>query len=551
MTEEDKEKKEISAIYSNKETTLSDNTTGTILVENTNGIGETKRHLRARHLQMIALGGTIGTGFFIGSGTAFVNGGPVGILIGFSCVGLVVYATMLSLGEMITFLPTAGGFTSLATRFVDPAFGFAMGWNYCYGFSITLPAELSAAAIVVGYWNTSHKLLALWITLFYLAIMVINFMDVRYYGEFEFWFSVIKILTIIALIFFGFLMPLGADADYRPGGFEYWRNPGAIPSSAIRKNANLARFVGVWAVFVQAAFSYLGTEIVAVTAGEARNPRKTVPIAIKRVFFRILIFYVLGSFAIGLLLPYNDPQLFEMLVDGVKNANASPFVIAINRAGIPGLPSVLNAVILISAWSAGNSDVYTSSRTLYALALENKAPRIFLACTKNGIPYNAIIGTGSLGFLSYLNCSSATSATVFNWFVSLSTVSGLITWACICITYLRFYAGLKAQGIDRNTLPWKSPFQPFSAWFGLFWCTFIVIFNGYSSFRTPFRASKFLTAYIGVPFFFGLYLFWKFYKKTKHIPANEMDFATGQKELDEIDDEGSPNALERLWSKLC
>ncbi|ELU44206.1 amino acid transporter [Rhizoctonia solani AG-1 IA] len=513
--------------------------------------GAVQRRLKARHLAMIALGGTIGTGLFVGSGGALANGGPV---------------------EMATLFPVAGGFTHYATRckfdpatmcdmsltlpsVIDPAVGFALGYNYWYSYAITLPTELTASAIVIQYWNTTINV-SVWITILYVLILIINFMGVRWYGEFEFWFSAIKITTIVGLIILGICLDCGAGpASTGYIGFRYWKDPG--PFNQITINNGEGVIPGSWgrtsshqAAIESTAFSFLGTEIIAVTVGEAENPRRNVPKAIRRVFWRILLFYVLGIFIIGLLVPYNSD---ELLNNSGSDASASPFVIAIKTAGIKGLPSVINAVILISAWSAGNSDLYASSRTLYALALEHKAPAFLRRCTKGGLPVWTVIITGLFGLLAYLNAGSQTAVTVFNWLYNISSITGLITWFIILVSYLRMYYGLKKQGISRDDFPYKAPFQPYASWFGAIFVFLVLLFNGFTVFlRGNWDVTVFLAAYICIPIFVVFYLYWKIAKRTKWVRLEDIDFVTGRRELDEVaeQEEARYQAPKGFWQKL-
>lgn len=196
---------------------------------------------------------------------------------------------------------------------------------------------------------------------------------------------------------------------------------------------------------------------------DKQNPRKTVPRAIKRVFYRLLFFYVFGIFFISVLVPYTEP----LLLSGSGTATASPFVIAIQNAGIKGLPSVINAVILISAWSAGNSDIYASSRTLYALALEGQMPRFVKKCTKKGLPIVAVAITSAFCALAYLDTGGETAVTAFGWLYNISAVTGILTWWTILLSYLRFYYGLKKQGLTRDSFPYIAPLQPYLSWYGV------------------------------------------------------------------------------------
>ena len=496
------------------------------------------------HIHQIAIGGTIGTGLFVGSGAALSNGGPVGLLLGYVIMGSVVYSMMVALGEMATMFPVSGSFTHYATRWLDPALGFALGYNYWYSYAITLPTEVTAAAIVISYWDATTTPAA-WITVFLFVIVCINFAGVRWYGEAEFWFSLIKVTTvshnnnqplnnsssplkIVGLILLGLILDLGGGPNHDRIGFRYWKNPGAfnqlngIPGPK-------GRFLAFWATFVNAAFSFLGTEIVALAAAEAENPRRNVPKAIRRVFYRIVMFYIGGVIVIGWLVPYNSPNL----LGNTGTASSSPFVIAIVNAKIKALPSIINAVILVSAFSAGNSDLYASSRTLYGLACAGQAPHFLRYCTKSGLPVWCVSVTAVIGLLAYLNVSNRGSV-VFEWFVNICSITGLITWDVILITYVRFYYGLKYNNIDRNTFAYKAPFQPYASYFGIFFVTMITLFNGFEVFlHGKWNVDTFITAYICLPIFFVFYLFWKIVKRPKFVRIPDMDFHTGRRELDE------------------
>ena len=238
-------------------------------------------------------------------------------------------------------------------------------------------------------------------------------------------------ITIVILIILGIVLMAGGGPNHEPLGFKYWVSPGPFNYVPIDGGdgfipGSWGQFLAFWNVFVQAAFSFIGTEIIATTLGEAENPRRTVPRAIRTVFFRLLFFYVGGIFIISVLVNYDNPLLLNET--GAGTASASPFVIAIQNAGIPALPSIANAVFLISAWSAGNSDLYASSRTLYSLAVERQLPAIFRKCTKRGLPITCVIATGVFGLLAYLATGSATADVAFGWLYNLSAITGIITW---------------------------------------------------------------------------------------------------------------------------
>lgn len=508
-----------------------------------------KRELKSRHIAMISIGGVIGTGLFLGTAGALAHGGPLGLLLGYSVVGSVCFCVMVSLGEMVAYLPIQGGHIKLADRFVDPAFSFTLGWNYWYNWVIILPAELSAAAVLINYWNKAINNAA-WISICLIVVFAINFAGAGVYGECEFWFASIKVLTIVGLIILGIIITAGGGPDHTAHGFEYWRNPGPFVQYADIPGA-LGQFLGFWAVLTQAAFSYIGTEIVAIAAGETKNPRRNLPRAIKRVYIRILLFYICGVLVIGLLVPSNYPSL------GLSSHNAagSPFVIAIKRSGIKALPSIINACLLTSAWSAASSDLYTSSRALYGLAITRRAPAIFSRVNKRGVPWVAVLFCGMFGGLAYMSLQS-TAGTVFGYFANLTAAAGLLTWWGICFLYIRFHKGMKVQGISRSTLPYKSFMNrgAAAAWYAIVMISIILFFSAWNVFlktETTF-AADFITNYLPVFLFPLLFIAFKLIKRTKFIRAHEMDFISGIDKIEaECYEEPAPrNFVERFWSWL-
>ncbi|KAH8113435.1 amino acid permease [Phellopilus nigrolimitatus] len=510
-----------------------------------------KRQLKNRHIAMISIGGVIGTGLFLGTATSLADGGPVGLLLGYFVVGTICYSVMISLGEMVAFLPIPGGHIKLAGRFVDPALSFTMGWNYWYNWTVILPAELSAAAVLMSFWKSPEEVNpAAWITMCLVIVIIINMLGAGAYGECEFIFSSIKVITITALIILGIVLDLGGGPNHDRIGFRYWKNPGPfVQFKGI--SGNTGRFLGWWGVMTQAAFSFIGTEIVAIAAGEAKNPRRNLPKAIKRVYIRILLFYIGGTFVIGLLVASNNPGL-NLTGSGAKTATGSPFVIAIKAAGIGGLPHVINAALLTAAWSAASSDLYTSSRAIYGLALSKNAPKIFAYTTKRGLPLVAIGFCSAFALLAYMGVNGS-SGKVFQWFVNMTSVAGLMTWFGICVTYIRFYKGTIAQGIDRSKLPYTSVLNPYAAWYAVIACPVICFFSGFSVFiKDSWATDTFVTNYIPFILFPVLYIGSRIYYKCSPVRALDMDFVTDLKGIeDDTYDEPPPrNWLERFWGWL-
>ncbi|KAI6013556.1 amino acid permease/ SLC12A domain-containing protein [Pisolithus marmoratus] len=514
-----------------------------------------QRRLKQRHVQMIAIAGTLGTGLFLGSGKALSGAGPVGALIAYALVGTVAYSSLCSIGEMTCHAPISGTFPHFAARWVDPALGFAVGWNYyytnlnyrCYTPYLVLGQVMWAAFHLnsgeAHYFQTDHT--AIYTVVISCLVILINIFGVRWFGEAEFGFALIKLSLIIGLILVGLVIDLGGAPNHQRLGFQYWKNPGVVAGAGLEPNhVGLDRFLGILSVLVQATFSFQGMELVAVAASETENPRRNIAKAVRRVFYRICIFYILGIFITGLIVPYNDPELLQ----STGNAAQSPYVIAMTRAGIKVLPSIVNAGVLTSAFSASNSFLFCSSRILYGLSLRGQAPYLFAYCTSSGIPIVAIGFTGLFAFLSLMNVSSG-SETVFNWLVNLTAVGGFFTWASINFTYLFFYRGLRAQGIDRKQrLHYWSALQPGLAVWGVTWCIIFILINGFEVFWS-FKAAGFLTAYINIPFFCGLYAFWKFTKRTKIWKPKEMDFVTGIPTPEETESPEIPPTT--FWQKVA
>ncbi|CAK7891399.1 general amino-acid permease Gap2p [[Candida] anglica] len=480
------------------------------------------RSLKNRHLQMIAIGGSIGTGLFVGSGKTLRTGGPAGVLIAYILIGTMMYCTVQSLGELAITFPVSGAFVTYNTRFIEPSWGFTMAWNYALQWLVILPLELVAAAMTIQYWTTTINPVA-FVAIFYVLIVAINFFGVKGYGEAEFIFSAIKVLAVCGFIILGIILVCGGGPKGGYLGGKYWHNPGAFAHG----------FKGVCSVFVTAAFAFAGTELVGLAAAESANPRKSLPKATKQVFWRITLFYVVSLTLVGLLVPYND----ERLVGGSSvDAKASPFVLAIKNGGINGLPSVMNAVIMISVLSVGNSSVFGSSRTLAALAAAGQAPKIFGYIDKQGRPLVGIIAQCIFGLLCFVTASDKFGE-IFDWLLALSGLSSLFTWGSINFCLIRFRSALKAQGRDTNELTFTSQVGVYGAWYG-FLLNVLVLIAQFWIALFPLGgkpdAYDFFVSYLGLPVIMAFYIFHKIWKRDwkLYIRAKDIDIDTGRRELD-------------------
>lgn len=465
-----------------------------------------KRSLKTRHVSMIALGGSIGTGLFVASGSAISQAGPGGALVAYIGIGLMVYFLMTSLGEMATYLPVTGSFATYSRKFVDPALGFAMGWNYWFNWAITLAVDVSTAALVLKFWfpgvpSWVFSLGAL------LLIFLINILSVKSFGETEYWMALIKVVTVIIFLVIGLLTIIGiigGHATYLEN-FTYKQAPfvGGVPM--------------ILSVFVVAGFSFQGTELIGITAGESAHPEKSIPKAIKQVFWRIIIFYVLAIFVIACLIPYDSPNL---LGSSASDVSISPFTLVFQRAGLAGAASVMNAVILTSVISAANSGMYASTRMLFALGVEGDAPKIFGRVNGRGIPVPALLGTTFVGLLTFL--SSIFGEQIYTFLVNASGLTGFIAWVGIALSHYRFRRAFKAQGKDLADLRYKAKWFPVGPLLALIVCILVIIGQDLESFKTL-NWQKIGVTYMSVPLFVILYLYYKIRYKTKLIPLEEID----------------------------
>ncbi len=475
---------------------------------------ELKKELGARHLNMIAIGGAIGTGLFVASGATIATAGPGGALLAYALVGFMVYLLMQSLGEMATYIPITGSFEEYATRYVSPSFGFATGWNYWFNWSITVAAELVAAAIIMKFWFPDVPS-NVWSALFLAVIIVINYFSVKAYGESEFWFASIKVAAILVFIVLGVAMIFGIISGH-DGGFGNW-----VLSDGEKK----APFVGGWfsilTVFMVAGFSFQGTEMVAVAAGETKEPEKNIPRAINSIFWRILLFYIFAIAIIGTLVAFNDPNLLK---NNETDIALSPFTMVFERAGIAFAASVMNAVIFTAIFSAGNSGLYSSTRMLYALAKSGKAPKIFARLDGRGVPVFALVATSVVASACFLT-SLMGDGSAYTWLINISAMSGFILWIGIAWSHYNFRKAYVCQGGDLSRLPFVAKWYPFGPLAALVMCSVIIVGQGLDIFSSGVSVLKFLSCYIGLFAFLAIWLGHKVLTKSKGVKLDKANLA--------------------------
>ncbi|KAI1480441.1 dicarboxylic amino acid permease [Daldinia eschscholtzii] len=498
------------------------------------------RGLGQRHLSMIAIAGAVGTGLFLGLGGAIQTAGPLGALLGYAIVGLIVCAVTFALGEVAALLPVTGSFVRHAEFLVDPALGFAVGWNLVYGAALSIPSELTAICVLFTFWTEDvHP--AAYIMSFIALTFIVGIAFVRVFGEVEFVFALLKVLLIVFLIIFDIIVAAGGIPGIPATGFKYWHDPGPFVEHIA--SGNWGRFLGFWSVLASAVFSFAGVESIAMPAAELRNPARAIPRACKRVFIRVLLFYMLAIFVVGLLVASDD----DRLNDSSGTAAQSPFVIAASAAGISAIPSVVNAVVITSAWSSSNQTLLSGTRVLYALALKGQAPRIFLRTTSWGTPYACVLFYTAFMFLSFLSLDSS-ALTVFWYLVDLTAASVLVSWITVLVNHIRLKLAVTKQGIPVSRLPWHNWWSYYSSVLALIMCIIILLTGGFEVFTAGnWSASGFISAYLDIPLVLGAYLIFKYVKKTRIAPLKGIPLDDAIIQAEQYPDE--PQEKSDSWKR--
>lgn len=468
-----------------------------------------QRKLSARHLNMIAIGGSIGTGLFLASGATIASAGPGGALLAYALIGVMIYFLMTSLGELATHNPTSGAFFTYGTKYVEGGFGFALGWNYWYNWAITVAFELVAVQFIMKFWFPDIPGFY-WSALFLTIVFAINALTVKGFGESEFFFSLIKVLAIVAFIIIGIFMIAKIMLTPDVATFANWTK-GEAPFVG-----GLPALIGVAMI---AGFSFQGTEMVGVAAGESKDPQKTIPVAIKQIFWRILLFYIVCIFIIGTLIAYDDPRLLQAAAS--EDIALSPFTLLYEQAGFAFAASVMNAVILTAILSAGNSGMYSSTRMLFDMARKGSAPKIFGKLDARGVPMNALYATTAIAALCFLTTFIGEQE-VFNWLLNMSGMCGFIVWLGIAVSHYRFRKGYLAQGYKLENLAYRAKFFPFAPWFAFVLCAIVVLGQNYEAVLKGDWLGV-LSTYIGIFLFLAIWIGYKWKHKTRLISYQDMD----------------------------
>lgn len=443
-----------------------------------------KRTMQTRHLIMLSLGGVIGTGLFFNTGYIIATAGAVGAIIAYLIGALVVFLVMLCLGELAVAMPETGAFHTYASRFISPATGYTVAWLYWLTWTVALGSSLTAAGMCMQYWFPDISVWV-WCLIFCAVIFVLNIVTAQFFAESEFWFSIIKVITIIVFIIagsaaiFGFI-PMKNDM---PAPFLHnitdngWFPHGLTP---------------IIMTMVSVNFAFSGTELIGIAAGETKQPEKSIPLAIKTTILRLIIFFVGTIFVLAALLPMEQAGVIK-----------SPFVMVFENIGIPYAADIFNFVILTAILSAANSGLYASGRMLWSLSNQGTLPKCFSRLTTKGIPTTAIT-VSMLGGLLALFSSVIAPDTVF---VALTAISGfavVAVWLSICVSHYFFRQKLSQEQIIN--LKYKAPYYPLVPILGTILCVIACI-------GLAFDPEQRIALYCGIPFVIVCFIAYHFTHK--------------------------------------
>ncbi|OAA70381.1 Amino acid/polyamine transporter I [Cordyceps fumosorosea ARSEF 2679] len=500
------------------------------IADNADGL---QRRLNNRQIQLIAIGGSIGTALFVSIGAGLAKGGPASLLIAFTLYPLVLGLVNNSIAEMTVLYPVSGGFIRLAGHFVDDALGFMIGWNFFIYEALLIPFEITALNLVIGFWDSRVKQpgptagICAAVIICYAAL---NILAVRGYGEAEFWLSGGKVILLFILFAFTFITMVGGNPQHNAYGFTHWKH---IAFQEYISTGAKGRFEGFLGALWSASFAVVGPEYISMVAAEAKRPRIYIKTAFKTIYWRFGLFFFGSALAVGIVLACDNPTLVNVQLGdgGSSDAGASPYVIAMEAMGIQVLPHIVNALMLTSIFSAGNTYTYCATRSLYGLALEGRAPAFLRKCNSRGVPIYCFFVVMCFPFLSFLQVGSG-SAIVVTWFVDLITAGGIIDYIGMSITFIFYYRACQAQGVDRRNLPYYGRFQPYGAYIAIFIQFLIIFFYGYTAFSHPITPDKFFKNYtmqcLAPILFFG----WKLLKRTKLKNPAEVDLVWERPTID-------------------
>ncbi|MBS2971017.1 S-methylmethionine permease [Metabacillus sp. KIGAM252] len=458
-----------------------------------------QRKMQSRHLIMISLGGVIGTGLFLSTGYTIQQAGPLGTLLSYLVGAVAVYLVMLCLGELSVHMPETGAFHSYAAKYIGPGTGYTVAWLYWLTWTVALGSEFTAAGLLMQRWFPSVNVW-IWSALFAVLIFVLNAVTVKFFAESEFWFSSVKVAAIVIFIILGGASIIGILplADSEPAPFlSNFTNEGLFPNGAF----------AVLMTMLAVNFAYSGTELIGIAAGEAADPEKTIPKAIRTTVWRLIIFFVGTIVVLSALLPSSDAGVLK-----------SPFVAVFERIGLTFAADLMNFVILTAILSAASSGLYAASRMLWSLADKKTISPVFAKVTKRGVPLNALLLSMAGGGLALLSSVIAPD-TIYIVLVSISGLAVVAVWMSISASQFFFRRQYIRQGNSVKDLGYRTPLYPFVPIASFILCLASLI-------GIAFDPTQRIALYCGIPFIlfcYGSYYVTQIMKKRGEVYAEKTE----------------------------
>lgn len=459
-----------------------------------------RREMKSRHLMMISIGGTIGTGLFLGSGQTLNQAGPAGAILAYLVGGFIMYMVLLCLAELSVAMPVSGSFQSYASQFISPGAGFTTGWLYWINWAVCIAADFTAAGIIMHAWFPQVDTW-IWCGIFAVALALLNMISVKAYGETEFWFASIKVAAIVTFIIAGAGLMFGFTGHEGAIGLSnFGTDSGIFPNG----------FSAVFLTMIAVVYSFQGAELVGIAAGECKEPGKNVPRVIRGITVRIVIFYILAMIVLAGTIPWREAGVLE-----------SPFAQVFGRIGIPVAQQIMSFVVLTSALSAGNSALYACSRLLWSMSKEGMAPRFLGRLNGNGVPFYGVLATLALACLSLLTSEYA-AGTVYLWLMSSTGLTGCLIWVIIAWCQINFRRKFIKAGGSLKELVFRTPFYPVVPILAI-GLNLVVIISLY------FDESQRIVLYTGIPLLVAIYAYYEVY--LKHRTANAQALSGAKEEF--------------------
>ncbi|WDI78832.1 amino acid permease [Candidatus Purcelliella pentastirinorum] len=467
--------------------------------------------MKIKHIIMMTIGSSIGTGLFISLGNAIVKYGTILTIISYILISIMIYFLMNIIGELTTLIPKSESFTNYGSKYVEEGFGFSLGWNYWYNWVLTITINLVSTQIIMGYWYPQIPSY-IWGIIFLTIIFSINFLSIKNFGEIEYWLSLIKIVAIFTFLIIGSITIINIIQKK-----EILINWITIKNNFYKNN--IYTFINITTII---GFSFQGIELIAITAKEIKNPQKNIKKIINKIFWIIQILYI--SVIITIIIITNHEKNFLIEKNNIENIIISPFTLIFKNSKLINTASIINFIILIAILSSSNAGLYASSRMLYTLAMDGKAPKIFSNLSKNGVPKYALYLTTIISGC-YLIYYKTNIQKIYIELIKISSITGFITWLGIIIIHYRFKIGYKKLKNKNKKKTYKCKYFPIGSIFSFILCMIITLGQTYITLSSNnLQLKEIITTYMGIPLFLTNWLCYKIIFKSKIIKYNDMNF---------------------------